>query len=99
MRKAKELQPDLILLDIGLPDLNGIEVARRIRDCSPESKILVASGERSPEIVEEAFRSGVHGYVVKGDAGDELIAAVKTVLKGTRFVSASLNLNEENGTA
>jgi DNA-binding NarL/FixJ family response regulator len=90
VQKAQQLQPDLILLDIGLPTLNGIEVARRIREVSPKSKILFVSENRSWDIVEEALRTGAGGYVVKSDATDELLSAVEAVLNGKRFVSASL---------
>jgi len=90
VRKAEELQPDLILLDIGLPTLNGMEAALRIRDLSPKSKILFLSEQRSWDIVEEALRTGGSGYVVKSDAERELLAAVEAVLQGKRFVSASL---------
>jgi len=88
--KASELKPDLILLDIGLPTLNGIEAARRIREISPASKILFVSENRSFDIVEKAFGTGAGGYVVKSDAGSELLPAVEAVLQGERFVSASL---------
>ena len=90
VHKAEELQPDLILLDIGLPTLNGIEVARRIQVVSPTSKILFVSENRSPEIAEEALRTGAGGYVVKSDAVGELLPAVKAVLEGKQFMSASL---------
>jgi DNA-binding NarL/FixJ family response regulator len=87
---AREMQPDLILLDIGLPRQNGIEVARRIRECSPKSKILFVSETRSADIAEEALRSGGLGYVVKSDADKELLPAVDAILQGRRFVSATL---------
>jgi DNA-binding NarL/FixJ family response regulator len=90
VQQAQQLQPDLILLDIGLPTLNGIEVARRISECAPQSKILFVSENRSPEIAEEAFRTGASGYVLKSDAGRELLPAIKAVLEGKRFISASL---------
>ena len=90
VQKAHQLQPDLILLDIGLPTLNGIEAARRIRELSPKSKILFVSENRSWDIVEEALRTGAGGYVVKSDAVGELLPAVSAVLGGKRFVSASL---------
>lgn len=90
VRRAEELQPDLILLDIGLPALNGVEAARRIREISPSSKILFVSENRSADIAEEALRTGAGGYVVKSDAARELLLAVKAVLAGKRFVSASL---------
>jgi DNA-binding NarL/FixJ family response regulator len=90
VRKVEELQPDLIVLDIGLPSLNGIEAARRIRKLSPESKILFVSQESSADVVQEALGTGTHGYVVKSDAGSELLPAVKAVLEAKRFISASL---------
>jgi DNA-binding NarL/FixJ family response regulator len=89
VHKAQELQPDLILLDIGLPRLNGIEAAGRIREQSPKSKILFVSVERSPEIVKEALDTGAMGYVFKLDAVANLLPAVETVLQGKQFVSAS----------
>jgi DNA-binding NarL/FixJ family response regulator len=91
VQKAEELQPDLILLDIGLPTLNGIEAARRIRKLSSESKILFVSQETSADVVQEALSTGAHGYVVKSDARSELLPAVEAVLQGKRFVSASFS--------
>ena len=90
VQKAQELQPDLILLDIGLPKLNGIEAARIVREVSPTSRILFVSQNRASDIVEEALRVGASGYVVKSDAASELLPAVKAVLGGKRFVNASL---------
>ena len=86
VQKAKQLQPDLILLDIGLPKLNGIEAARRIRRLSPETKILFVSQESSADVVREALGTGASGYVVKSDAGSELLEAVSAVLRGEQFV-------------
>ena len=91
VQKAQQLQPDLILLDINLPSLSGIETARQIRKCSPKSKILFVSAYRSVDLAEEALRTGADGYVVKSDAGSELLAAVKAVLEGKQFVSASFS--------
>lgn len=90
VHQAAELQPDLILLDIGLPSLSGIEAARRIRKLSPQSKIIFVSQEDSADVVEEAFRSGALGYVVKTQAGSELLAAVELIRQGRRFVGAGL---------
>jgi DNA-binding NarL/FixJ family response regulator len=90
VQQAEELQPDLILLDIGLPSLDGIEAARRIRKVSPASRILFVSENRSVDIAEEALSTGASGYVVKSDTGSELLPAVKAVLEGKRFISASL---------
>jgi DNA-binding NarL/FixJ family response regulator len=88
VQKAQQLQPDLILLDIGLPKLNGIEAARRIRELSPKSRILFLSENRSWDIAEEALRTGADGYVVKSDAGRELLPAIKAVLRRERFVGS-----------
>jgi len=90
IQKAEELKPDVILLDIGLPTLNGIEAARRIQQVSPNSKILFVTENRSPEIAEVALSTGVAGYVVKSNAARELLSAIKAVLEGRRFISASL---------
>ena len=90
VQKAEELQPDLIVLDIGLPGLNGIEAARRIRKLSPKSKILFASQESSADIVQQALSSGGLGYVVKAHAGSELLTAVEAVLRNEQFVSSAL---------
>jgi len=86
VRQAQQLQPDLILLDIGLPSLNGIEAARRIRKLSPESKILFASQQSSTDVVAEALGTGAQGYVVKTDAASELLDGVSAVLRGEQFV-------------
>ena len=90
VQQAQQLHPDLILLDIGLPSLNGIEVARKIRELSPTSKILFVSENRSLDVVEKALSTGAGGYVVKSDAGSELMPAVEAVLQGQRLVSTSL---------
>src|SRR6185295_9257844 len=79
VQKSEELQPDLIVLDIGLPTLDGIEAARRIRKLSPESKVLFLSQESSADIVEEALRLGAWGYVIKTHAGSELLASMEAV--------------------
>ena len=90
IQKAQKLQPDLILLDISLPTLNGIEAARRIREVSPASKILFVSDNRSAEIAAEALSTGAGGYVVKSQAASELWPALEAVLQGKQFVSANL---------
>jgi CheY-like chemotaxis protein len=90
VQQAQQLQPDLILLDIGLPSLNGIEAAHRIRKVSPASKVLFISENRSNDIVKEALSTGASGYIVKSDAGSELMPAVEAVLESKRFISASL---------
>ena len=99
VQKAEELQPALILLDIGLPSLNGIEAARRIRKIAPKSEILFVSQESSVDVVQEALSLGAGGYLVKVDAGSELLAAVEAVRQGRQFMSSGLsghNFTEES---
>jgi DNA-binding NarL/FixJ family response regulator len=96
VQQAQELQPDLILLDIGLPALNGIEAARRIREVCSASKILFVSENRSVDIAEEALSTGGGGYVVKSHAGRELLPAMEAVLQGKLFLSIGLADHDSN---
>src|SRR5258705_4088125 len=86
VQKAEELKPDLILLDIGLPKLNGIEAALRIRQLSPSSKIIFLSLHTSLDVVQAALSTGARGYVCKTDAQSELLLAVDAVFRGKQFV-------------
>jgi DNA-binding NarL/FixJ family response regulator len=97
VQKAEELHPDLVVLDIGLPSLNGIEAARRIRKLSPESKILFVSQETSADTVREALRLGAHGYVVKTDANRELLEGVDAVLRGEQFIGRRFSGHDPAG--
>jgi DNA-binding NarL/FixJ family response regulator len=90
VQKAEELRPDLILLDISLPKLSGIEAARQIRKVAPNSKILFLSMYASWEIAEEALDTGASGYVIKANAGKELAKAVVAVFEGKRYISSRL---------
>ena len=89
VQKAEEFQPDLIVLDIGLPKLNGIEAALSIRKVAPNSRILFLSENRSSDIVAAALNAGGHGYVVKSEGANELLVAIEAVLQGKRFVSST----------
>ncbi len=89
IEQAKELQPDLILLDLSLPKLNGMEVGRRIRKLCPHSKIIFLSQDRAPEIVQGALRLGAAGFLLKSDA-TELPLAIDAILQGKVFVSRSV---------
>jgi DNA-binding NarL/FixJ family response regulator len=87
VQKAEELKPDLILLEIGLPKLNGIEAARRIRQRSPSSKIIFLSQNSDLDVVRAVVGTGALGYVRKTDAGRELLPAVDAVLGLAKYVA------------
>ena len=90
VQKAADLQPDLVMLDIGLPKLNGIEVARQIRSISPESRIVFLTEYYSSDLAVAALNSGANAYLVKSAFAGELIPAVEAVLEGKQFLSARL---------
>jgi DNA-binding NarL/FixJ family response regulator len=94
VHQAVELKPDLIVLDIGLPKLNGIEAARQIRQLSPGSKIVFLSQNNDLDVVQAALDTGALGYVYKANAQEELLNAVDTVLRGKQFVSRALRGSE-----
>lgn len=89
VHKAEELKPDLILLDIGLPTLNGIEAARKIRELAPNSKIIFLTQESSPDVVNEALSLGAWSYVMKTHAAGELLMAIEAVTSDKRFVGST----------
>jgi DNA-binding NarL/FixJ family response regulator len=91
VQKAEELQPDLILLDIGLTNLDGIEAAKRIGQVAPSSKILFVTMHSDADVVQAALSNGAMGYVLKSDAGDEFLPAIEAVLQGKRFISSGLD--------
>lgn len=90
VQKARDLQPDVILMDINLPELNGIQAAEQIRQLVPKTKILFLTGQADAETVRDAFRAGGDGYILKWDASEELIIGMETVLLGKRFTSRSI---------
>lgn len=90
LKKVGELKPDIVLLDIGLPDMSGIEVAPGIRSLSPESRIIFVSQHISIHLAKDALRGGAYGYVVKSDAGLDLLAAIEAAHAGRTFVSRTL---------
>ena len=86
IEKSRELQPDIVLLDVGLPTLNGIEAAKQIREVSPRSRVVFLSENTCPDVVREALRVGGCGYVVKRDAGGDLVAALDAAIANKQFV-------------
>jgi DNA-binding NarL/FixJ family response regulator len=83
--KAEELKPDVVILDISMPDLNGLEAARRIRTASPNSEILILSVHYSDQLIRELLEAGVRGYIIKSDSDRDLIIAVETLANHKPF--------------
>jgi DNA-binding NarL/FixJ family response regulator len=90
VEKAGKLHPDLVILDVTMPQLNGLESTRRILSASPDVRILVLSMHESEKLVEEVLEIGAHGFLLKSDAGRELISFIEAILKGRRCVSSKL---------
>jgi DNA-binding NarL/FixJ family response regulator len=91
VEQAEALQPDVILLDIGLPVISGIEAARQIGEIANKARIIFLSQECSPEVVQEALDLGAWAYITKMHAGTELLPAVDAVSRGERFMNANSN--------
>ena len=90
VRKAEALQPDVVVLDINLPTMSGLEVASHIRAVVPSAKVVFITVELSLEVMDEAFRRGAHGYVYKPRAQRDLLSVLDAILGGARFVSGGL---------
>ena len=90
------MQPDLVLLDVGLPNLNGVEAARQIRKVAPASRILFLTSYRWPEIVHESMSLGAQGFVLKLNASRELLPAIKTVLRDQQFIGTGFSPFDPN---
>jgi DNA-binding NarL/FixJ family response regulator len=89
IQKAEDLNPDIVLLDIGLPKMNGIEVARRIRECCPSCKIIFLSQNKDIDIVRAALDTGASGYIRKIDASHDLLLALDAALRGEQFMNSA----------
>ena len=102
LQKAQTLEPDLILLDLGLPNLNGLEAAMRIRQVAPDARIVFLTATNDPDVVAACLSAGGQGYVLKTDAGTELLLALAAVRRGNRFVSSGVKsdgINDEESYA
>ncbi len=83
--KAEELKPDVAILDISMPDLNGIEAARRIRKSAPNTEVLILSVHYSDQLIRDILEAGVRGYIVKSDSDRDLVMAVETLANHKPF--------------
>jgi len=99
--KAEELKPDVVILDISMPDLNGIEAARRIRKSSPNTEVLILSVHYSDQLIRDILEAGVRGYIVKSDSDRDLVIAVETLANHKPFFTpraTEVILSNFNGT-
>jgi DNA-binding NarL/FixJ family response regulator len=90
-RMAEELKPDLVLLDISLPDESGIELTRRIKSALPEARILIVSMHSKIDYITEAFKAGATGYVVKESAAEKLLTALESVATGEHYLDSPVS--------
>jgi DNA-binding NarL/FixJ family response regulator len=90
VKKAKECKPDVAVLDISMPGLNGIEAARQISKAVPETKILVLTMHDSDTLIGEALQAGVRGFLLKTDAGKDLVGAVNAVARNQTFFTSEV---------
>jgi DNA-binding NarL/FixJ family response regulator len=86
VEQAAALHPDVVVMDISMPVLNGLEATRRIAERAPDSSVVILSMHSSPELVREALAAGARGYLLKESAGDEVVRAVQAVAEGRRFL-------------
>lgn len=96
VQKAEDLRPDLILLDIGLPKLNGMETAKSLSRIAPEAKVLFVSQSDDPNVIAAAMSDGAKGYVWKPTAHSELLPAIEAVMRGDRFISSQVQSPPSN---
>lgn len=90
VRKAREFSPDVILMDIGLPNMDGIEATQRIKDFLPEVKVLMFTSRDSEHDVFESFKAGADGYIMKGASPEQTITAIKSVYDGIGWLDSAI---------
>lgn len=88
---AQRTRPDVVVMDIGMPELDGVEATRRLRETRPESRVLILSMHLSSEHVVRALHAGANGYVVKESAGEEVVEAIRAVFSGRRYLSHQIS--------
>jgi DNA-binding NarL/FixJ family response regulator len=89
--KAKQLKPDVAIVDISMPELDGVQVTRQIREAVPNTKVLVLTMHESGQVVQNALDAGAHGYVLKSDLSESLVQAVKDVAAGKRSLTPKVS--------
>ena len=90
VKKARDFKPNVILMDIGLPDMDGIEATQRIKDFLPNSKVLIITSRNTESDVFEAFKAGADGYIMKGASPEQTITAIKSVYEGVGWIDPAI---------
>jgi DNA-binding NarL/FixJ family response regulator len=86
--KAEQLKPSIVILDISMPDLNGVDAAKRIKKVSPDTEVLIFSAHYSDQLIREILEAGVRGYIVKSDSDRDLVIAVESLAKKKPFFTS-----------
>jgi DNA-binding NarL/FixJ family response regulator len=90
VERAADVKPDIAILDIGMPELNGLDAARQILKANPQTQVLILTMHQSEEVVAEVLKAGARGYVLKSDADEHLVAAIDSLLKHKPFLSSNV---------
>ena len=90
VKKARDFEPNVILMDIGLPDMDGIEATQRIKDFLPDSKVLIITSRNTESDVFEAFKAGADGYIMKRASPEQTITAIKSVYEGVGWIDPAI---------
>jgi DNA-binding NarL/FixJ family response regulator len=91
LKMAKQLKPDLAVVDISLPDINGVQITNEMREMLPDTKIMIVSMHSKIDYIAEAFQAGATGYVAKDSASDRLVQGIEIVLKGEYYLDSSVS--------
>ena len=90
IKKAREYSPDVILMDIGLPNIDGIEATQKIKDFNPNTKVLIFTSRDGENDVFEAFKAGADGYIMKGATPEQTVTAIKSVYEGVGWIDPAI---------
>lgn len=91
VRQVKNIKPDVVIMDIAMPDLDGIEATRQITEVSPSTRVIILSMHSSPEYINRSIEAGATGYILKESAAAEIINAITTVISGKRYLSKKIS--------